>query len=439
MFPKLLYLNLEKEDDFPLYRKRSVEQNRENSIYLSIGILATYLLINLIWNVFDLSTNFPQEKYFARNLRIITIIALLNLVYNFLCDKFIFLKKELVTQTVIVTISISILYLSSINSFVISLDPKNNLTPILVGAIAIAALFKFNMLESIVVFVCGLVFFSSLFLVWKNTQVSFALNFSAIFNIYLLAFIINRRIFKSAYEYFKQLRITELVNLNLKNALQHKEEVLAIVAHDLRGPIGNIKYISEILAKEELTEEERKNNISLIYSSCISANATINDIIKISKIKNNSENLVIVNLDEILRSIHSNFTANLKRQILITSSNENKYAQIYKEKFYRIINNLLSNAVKFTPEDKNIEIKVSSTTSYHIIEIIDEGIGISTQDQPQLFKKYTELSRQGLNGEESIGLGLYIVKELTEMMNGTISYKVNEKGGSIFILKMPKA
>lgn len=428
-----------KEAEYSLYRKKSVEQNRINSIYLSIAILCGYLVINGIWYLFDLNTNFRQEQYFARNLKIITVIAIINLLYNFLSERFSILRKEFFIQTIIASISISVLYLSSINSYVISLDPKNNLTPILIGVIAVSALFKFNIIESLIVYGCGLLFFASLFVVWKNTAVSFAINLSAIFNIYMLAFIINRRIFNNAYNNFKQIRLIENINLNLKNALNEKDEVLAMVAHDLRGPIGSIKYISELLLNDSTTEEERKKYGQLINSSCINIDVTVNDIIAISKIKNTSETIKTLDLNKLVEESFQSFITNHNdRKIELNISQNEKSIQAYKEKFTRVLHNLLSNAVKFTPNNKSIEIKVFSEDNYHVLEVIDQGHGISEQEQKQLFKKYSDLSQKGINGEESIGLGLFIVKELVDMMNGTVNYRPNEIGGSIFCVKFPK-
>lgn len=438
MFPRIFYNNFEKEVEYPSYRKKSIQQNRENSIYLSIAVLCTYIIIHAIWNYFDLSRDFKQERYFSNNLRFITIIALLNILYNYLYEYYSFLRKEFITQSIIIIISLALLFLSSINSYVISNNPKNNLTPILIGAIAVSTLFKFNLRESVLVFICGILFFGSLFFVWRNSEVNFALNFSGISNIYILAFIVNRRIVSGSFKYFKQLRLTESINITLKNALQQKDEVLAIVAHDLRGPISNIKYISDLLSDAETPEADKKKYIELINTSCVNADDIINDILSISKIKNTSENIEIVDINKLVTEVHQNFlTNNLNRNIKLSISNEYMYAQVYTEKFKRILTNLLSNALKFTPENKTIEINAFSEESNHIIEIVDEGIGIT--DETQLFKKYSEVSRKGLKGEESIGLGLYIVKELTEMMNGSISYKANEKGGSKFILRIPKA
>ncbi len=440
MFPKIFNFSLQNEAEYYSFRKKSIQHNRDNSIYLSVAILCMYLLLHTIWYFFDLSRNFPQERYFSNNTRIAAIIAILNLAYNYLYKHVLFFRKEFISQAVIILISVSILFLSSINSYVISFNPKNNLTPILIGAITVSALFRFSIKESLFVYICGIIFFSSLFFIWQTSETSFALNFSAIVNIYILSYIVNRSIFYSAYKYYKQLRLTESINFTLKNALQQKDEVLAIVAHDLRGPIHSIKYMSEIISDDKTPIAEKASLVELINTSCLNAESIINDIITLSKIKNTSDPIEIALLNEVVTKIHSDFCANhFNRKINLTIASNEMYARIYKEKLKRILHNLLSNAIKFTPLEKSIYINLYSEESYHVIEVIDEGVGIDEKDQQQLFKKYSEASKTGLNGEESIGLGLYIVKELTEMMNGKISYLPNENGGSKFLVKIPKA
>jgi signal transduction histidine kinase len=440
MFPNFTLFKQQKELEYAAFRKQSIKYNRENSIYLSVAILCMFIFIHAMWYYFDLSRDFPQEKVFSNNIRLVAIISILNLLFNYFYEKWQFLQKDSISQAAIIILSLSILFTSSLNSYVISLNPKNNLTPILIGTIAVSALFRFSIKEGIIVFVSGFTFFTSLFFVWNNTQVSFALNLTAIFNIYILAFLINRRIFNNSFKYFKQIRLTESINLTLKNALQQKDEVLEIVAHDLRGPIQNIKYISEILSDKETPAEEKESFISLINTSCVNAELIINDIISISKIKSTLHPIEITNLNDSVLAIWQNFQTNKSnRKIEISIPSSILYSRVYNDKLKRIIDNLLSNAIKFTPAEKSIYLSVYTDNNVNIIEVKDEGIGIDENMQNKLFQKYTEASRTGLNGEQSVGLGLYIVKELADMMNAKISYEPNALGGSIFKLKLPKA
>lgn len=432
------FLSDPKEIEFHSYRRKAIQQNKENSLYLSIAILFMYIVLNSIWYIFDFSKNFPQEKYFSNNLRIVTMLSLLNIAYQSFQHKIKFLQSRYITQLIVVVFSITILSTSSINSYVISLNPRNNLTPILIGAIAISTLFRFSLKECLIVFISGFLIFSSLFLIWQNTMLAFALNLSAVINIYILCFLVNRVLTRNAYRFHKQLQLNESINTTLKTAIEQKDEVLAVVAHDLRNPINNVKQIAQILSSPDHTEEDLKNLLPLIDQSCTSAESIINDLIEISKIKHTHLPLQIENIDDFIESNYKQLIVKYpKRNIELRKKEGSKYAKVYHDKLQRVFDNLISNAIKFTHESDKIEISIYKENLFIIIDIKDEGIGVEEQERSKLFTRYSTSSKMGLNGEVSIGLGLYIVKELVEMMNGNVQYLPNIKKGSIFRVMLP--
>ena len=107
-------------------------------------------------------------------------------------------------------------------------------------------------------------------------------------------------------------------------------------------------------------------------------------------------------------------------------------------KFFQIMNNLIINAIKFTPENKSISVTVENGSKDFIVAVIDEGIGIPDHLKPFVFQKYTPAGRTGLHGEKSVGIGLSIVKRLTELMKGKITFRSEEYKGSTFSLIIPK-
>jgi two-component system sensor histidine kinase VicK len=108
-------------------------------------------------------------------------------------------------------------------------------------------------------------------------------------------------------------------------------------------------------------------------------------------------------------------------------------------KFFQVINNLVSNSVKFTNEKGKITVEVTEADSTIVINVKDNGIGIPEYLQPHLFRKNTPAARPGLRGEKSVGLGLYIIRKLTNLMGGTIAFESEEGKGSVFTLTLPKA
>lgn len=428
-----------KDVDYDLFRKKYLEHNRERSIMLAIGALTIYIVLNLIWVFFNLSSNLPQSSYFTINIRILAIVSISVIAFNYFYHKIKILRNDSATQFIIIFFSMCILSLSCLNSFVISQNPKNNLTPILIGAITTAALFRFNVLESLLVYIWGILFFVSLFFVWPNSQVNFAINISVVFNIYLIAFIINRSILDNAYRLFKQIRLTESINITLKNTIKQKDDVLEIVVHDLRGPIANIKEMTWQIENSADKEVEYNSYLPLIQESCTNAEMVINDLIAIAKIKNIEEPINTQCINDLTLSVVDFIRrTNPTRIIEYTTTNKKYYSTIYADKLKRILMNLISNSLKFTPEDKKIEVKIYESGIYNFIEVIDEGLGIDSSLLDHLFDKFSKASKTGLKGEESVGLGLYIVKELTELMDGKIEYLPNGSQGSIFRLSFPK-
>jgi len=102
---------------------------------------------------------------------------------------------------------------------------------------------------------------------------------------------------------------------------------------------------------------------------------------------------------------------------------------------YQVLENLISNAIKYSYPDSKVLISLYKTDGKINIEIKDEGQGIKPEEIPKLFGKFSKLSSRPTAGESSNGLGLWIVKRLTELMNGKISCESEAGKGSVFKLE----
>jgi two-component system sensor histidine kinase VicK len=125
-------------------------------------------------------------------------------------------------------------------------------------------------------------------------------------------------------------------------------------------------------------------------------------------------------------------------KFLVTSNVETLNVSLDDVKFLQTINNLISNALKWSPTKSQIEIRVEEREETFAISVIDTGIGVPEHLQRFLFDKNSRASREGLRGEKSIGMGLYIVKKLVALMDGELSYSSAEGQGSTFTVEFPK-
>jgi signal transduction histidine kinase len=107
------------------------------------------------------------------------------------------------------------------------------------------------------------------------------------------------------------------------------------------------------------------------------------------------------------------------------------------EKLHRVISNILGNAIKFSPLQSYIMVNLKKEGSCAVITIADQGIGIPGEKQPYIFDRFTSASLPGTSGEQSLGLGLSICKEIVEEHNGTIHFQSTKGKGTTFYVQLP--
>lgn len=233
-----------------------------------------------------------------------------------------------------------------------------------------------------------------------------------------------------------QLRLNELSELDKK-----KNEILSVVAHDLRAPISQVLALSGLL--KTCPPSEHDELIQLQRKSCEIAINIINELIEIAQLERDDHHIkkdqTAVNLliEESIKRFQ--VMAESKNIAIKTSLCQNSEININSSMASRIIDNLLSNALKFTENNKQIELVTANADNQFLLRIIDQGIGIKRDHIPLLFEKFSKIIRRsGTLGEPSIGLGLSIVKHLVDLHNGTIHVDSEINKGTVVSILFPK-
>jgi two-component system sensor histidine kinase VicK len=229
---------------------------------------------------------------------------------------------------------------------------------------------------------------------------------------------------------------------NMQKINGWKDANLEILTHDLRGPIGSIQMLTSIIDKkipnnpdlQKLTgmiTEISKRNIELIQT------LLQDEFLATAAVELSKERLDVIWEINQAMDIYILSQENIKKQIQFTHSHDKIYAEIDSMKFLQIINNLVSNAIKFTHDNGQIKVHAEKLETSFLITVKDDGIGIPKSLQPFLFKKYTKAGREGLEGEESVGLGMWIVKTLTEVHDGKVWFETETNKGTTFYVEIP--
>ena len=235
-------------------------------------------------------------------------------------------------------------------------------------------------------------------------------------------------------------------NLALERALLAKDEFLANMSHELRTPLNGILGMAEILLEEEygLLNERQHAYVNLIDSSGRHLLSLINDILDLSKVEVGKLELDTekVFIEDLCQSSMV-FVRQLakKKNVLVNYLPDPAISilQADARRLKQILVNLLSNAVKFTPEGGKVTLEVHTNRAEGIVNfsVTDTGIGISEDDQKRLFQPFTQLDSSLSRKYDGTGLGLALVKRLTELHGGTVSLESEVGRGSCFTVSLP--
>ena len=216
------------------------------------------------------------------------------------------------------------------------------------------------------------------------------------------------------------------------------KSLISDIAHQLKTPLTNMKIYSEFLQYENLLEEDRIEFNKVIMLSLDKLCFLVESMIKMSRLESS-----IINLhkrpSEINESILSAITqlykkAQLKNIKIEFSLKENIKLNYDKKWTTEAIFNIIENAIKYSHKDSTIFINVEKYEIFTRIDIKDEGIGISEEEIPKIFKRFYRGSN--VLNEEGIGIGLYLSREIVTKQGGYIKVK-SYKNGSIFSIFLP--
>lgn len=246
----------------------------------------------------------------------------------------------------------------------------------------------------------------------------------------------------------RRLQATNLLILQQNDKLaelnHEKNSLISIVSHDLNTPFATIHVWGNLMLHEaDRLSAEQQRALSKIIQASNYGEGLISRILDVEKKDIGNHKLRIENFDLTIltEDVVDNFKVMAdKKEISLHAELPEKELYILSDKHLvsRICENLLSNAIKYTPRGKNVYVSVSDEQDAISIKVRDEGLGIDKEEMPHLFSKYSKISTQPTEGENSTGLGLSIVKRIVEEINGKISCESEPGKGSLFTVILRK-
>ena len=328
-----------------------------------------------------------------------------------------------------------------LSSFIATADPRNALILYLTALSIISVVFVFETDEAILLVIMIEVLFTSLLYITQAEAMEMVYNQIISISLLFCFLFISRYFYNYKLSYYMQLLDIREKNIAIEKAGAFKNEILGMVAHDLRNPIAAIETLA-MLMEMETVDRDTHDNLEMIKVSCVKARGIIADLLDAA----NNENINIIEtqrteLNQFLKRIINEWQVqkSAKNSIVLISSKNSVFVNINTEKFQRVMDNLVTNALKFSKENDKVEIHLSVKNDTAIVQVRDYGLGIPADMLPHIFERFSKARRPGLRGEQSTGLGLSIARQIIENHNGTIEAASEEKKGSIFTIELPTA
>jgi signal transduction histidine kinase len=227
----------------------------------------------------------------------------------------------------------------------------------------------------------------------------------------------------------------------LEILIEDKDQIIRILAHDLKNPLANITTISNIL-KEEKEIDQQKKFIAMIEQVSSKAQGLVNDVLEMAileqggiKLKNEE-----IEVNKAITEAMDSIVESAKRKninVLFENGKELIKVKANKTYLHLIFENLISNAIKFSEPKTEVRISISTSNNHVQVRVMDEGPGILPEEESLLFEKFSKLSARPTDNESSTGLGLSLVKYYAEHIGGSVSYDSEASKGATFVLDLP--
>jgi len=238
----------------------------------------------------------------------------------------------------------------------------------------------------------------------------------------------------------KEKAYAELANTQQALKMEIASKFFSNITHEFRTPLTLILEPVRQLLETKLAQPVAEK-LTLVKGNSEKLLSLVNQLLDLSKIEQNQMQLDLQfnNIHKVARPIFSSFEVLAKKkgvQLKMKGDRKISSCLLDQAKVERIIFNLLSNAIKFT-ENGSIELHLQEKAEQLIIIVKDTGIGIAPNDLASIFDRFHQVDSSNTRRNEGTGIGLSLVKELVELMEGTVDVESKEGKGTTFTVTLP--
>ncbi len=231
----------------------------------------------------------------------------------------------------------------------------------------------------------------------------------------------------------------------LKEQAEYRKEFIGNLAHELKTPLFTVQGFLHTLLEGGLEDESiNRKYLQKADKNLDRITLLVEDLDQISKLESRSEQLELEKIDlaQLIEEVLDDLTLKAEKHGVKLNFEKPKsacYAMVDRSKINQVITNLIINSINYSEDEGETNISLISVDRNYLIEISDNGIGISEEDLPRIFERFFRVERSRDRHKGGSGLGLAIVKHIVEAHSGTIAVRSIKDLGSTFSLTLAKA
>jgi two-component system CheB/CheR fusion protein len=244
-------------------------------------------------------------------------------------------------------------------------------------------------------------------------------------------------------EHERMLAETEAAKASAEQANRAKDQFLATLSHELRTPLSILTMQAQVLALSQTADPMVQKSVEAIGRAAEAQAQLIDDLLDISRIVAGKLRMELqtVSLAAIARAAAEVVGPSAARKhVELALELDDTLAPVAGDptRLQQVVWNLLANAVKFTPEGGRVTVTVDAAADRGRIRVRDTGVGIESSFLPHIFDRFSQENREITRSYGGLGLGLSLVRSLTEAHGGTVQVESGGKGqGSTFTVLLP--
>lgn len=230
--------------------------------------------------------------------------------------------------------------------------------------------------------------------------------------------------------------ITERMELE-----KRKDEFISMASHELKTPVTTLKVFTQILLKnaERMPGDNAATYLSKMDGQISRLTDLINDLLDLSKIQTGKLSFTpsVFSMDDLVDEIVEQIQPTTDEHRIVVRGSTRSMVQGDRDRLGQVLINLITNAIKYSPGSGAITVRLSERQGSVFVEVEDQGIGISSDQQKKIFTRFYQVEDGTQKTYPGLGIGLYISDQIVRRHGGSIAVRSEKGKGSCFTVRLP--